>query len=967
MGVLLAGRAAQRTVQGMAKGGAKKPKPGRATKEPGETIAIRGARVHNLKNVDLDLPRNQLIVITGLSGSGKSSLAFDTLYAEGQRRYVESLSAYARQFLGQVDKPDVDRIDGLSPAIAIDQKTTSQNPRSTVGTITEIHDHLRLLYARVGIAHCPKDGSVLQGGGIDGALFDLLNAAKTPQRAVVYAPVARGKKGTFVDEFKAIIKKGFVRVRIDGNVVELDKVGALEKNKKHDIDIVIDRIVIKPGEKKSEIRLRDALETALGHGEGAASVEAEDGTWKRFVATRNICPTCADAWPDLEPKSFSFNSPYGACGSCDGLGTLIEGDERLFISDKNLPIVDAIACFSGASWSAGYQRQALQAMLKGEGVPVRTTWANMDAATRELVLNGSADTYPSGRWNLRYSGILPWLAERREDAEWYGQWMSETLCGSCRGRRLNPHALAVEISGKSIADVEAMSVEDFCTWMKNLQLSRRDTIIAGKLVKEINNRSNFLLEVGLGYLTMDRSAKTLSGGEAQRIRLASQVGSGLVGVLYVLDEPSIGLHPRDNQQLLATLRRLQEAGNTVVVVEHDEETIRAADWVVDVGPGAGSHGGRIVASGGVEDVCAAKESLTGQYLSRQKNIAVPAKRRESERSLKIVKAGENNLRNIDVEVPLGNLVAITGVSGSGKSTLVGEILRPALLRKLHGSNVVVGKHERIDGIEHLDKVIDIDQSPIGRTPRSNPATYTGMFDKIRALYAAVPEARARGWKQGRFSFNIEGGRCETCSGDGEIRIEMHFLPDVYVPCESCGGSRYRAETLEVLYKNKSIADVLNMSVSTALQHFAAQPSILKTLQVLEDVGLGYIKLGQSATQLSGGEAQRVKLAEQLQRRSTGRTMYLLDEPTTGLHFEDVAKLVHVLDRLVEGGNTVVVIEHNLDVIKRADWVVDLGPEGGRGGGGIVVVGTPEQVAAHEKSWTGRHLQTVLPRGGRRGS
>jgi len=946
----------------------KSKKPGGDTESK---ISIRGARVHNLKNVDLDLPRDQLVVITGLSGSGKSSLAFDTLYAEGQRRYVESLSAYARQFLGQVDKPDVDRIDGLSPAIAIDQKTTNQNPRSTVGTITEIHDHLRLLYARIGTARCPKDGSVLRGGGIESAVEDIavVKIAETAGRAVIYAPVARGKKGTFADEFEAIVKRGFVRVRADGKILELSERPVLEKNKKHDVDVVIDRIVIKQGETKTRQRLREALEAAIEVGNGAAIVEQDGGGWTRYVATRNICPVCAESYPDLEPKNFSFNSPYGACQTCDGIGSLIQGDERRFISDENLPILEAIACFAGGSWSAGYQRQALQALLTGERVGAKTTWAGMSPTIRDLVLHGSENTYPLGRWNMRYSGILPWLEEKREDAEWYGQWMSEKRCETCEGRRLNPHSLAVEVGGETISKVESMSVEDFCAWIGGLNLSRRESIIAGKLVSEIKNRSGFLLEVGLGYLTLDRAAKSLSGGEAQRIRLASQVGSGLVGVLYVLDEPSIGLHPRDNQRLLATLRRLQEAGNTVIVVEHDEETIRAADWVVDVGPGAGEHGGEIVAAGGVAEICAAKRSLTGDYLSGRRTITVPKTRRNGDRHLRIVGARENNLRGIDVEIPLGTLVAVTGVSGSGKSTLVGDILRPALSKALHGSNVVVGAHDKIEGVEQLDKVIDIDQSPIGRTPRSNPATYTGMFDKIRALYAEVPEARARGWKQGRFSFNIEGGRCETCSGDGEIRIEMHFLPDVHVPCEACTGTRYRADTLEILYKGRSIAEVLAMSVDEAAKHFSAQPQIMKTLRVLQDVGLGYIRLGQSATQLSGGEAQRVKLAEQLQRRSTGKTVYLLDEPTTGLHFEDVAKLVHVLDRLVEGGNTVVVIEHNLDVIKRADWVVDLGPEGGVGGGAIVACGTPEAVARERGSWTGKHLRPLLhaARGGRRGA
>jgi excinuclease ABC subunit A len=922
---------------------------------PGEVISIRGARVHNLKNVDVDIPRNKLVVITGLSGSGKSSLAFDTLYAEGQRRYVESLSAYARQFLGQVEKPDVDRIDGLSPAIAIDQKTTSQNPRSTVGTITEIHDHLRLLYARIGRAHCPKCKVPLSGGGVDRGVEDILK--EHSGRAVVYAPFAKGRKGSFVEELKAIGRKGFVRVRVDGVVHDIGEVPSLEKNKKHDIEVVVDRLVLRD-EKAAEKRLKESVETALREG-GAAIVEALDGGWKRYVAEKNACMQCGESYPELEPRSFSFNSPFGACTECDGIGMLLEGDEHLFVPDPKALVGEAVACFNGGSWSAGYQRQALAAMLAGEKVSGRLTWEKMDARVRDLVLNGSEKTYPLGRWNMRYSGVLPWLAAKREDAEWYGQWMSEKPCGGCGGRRLSPYSLAVEVGGKSIAEVESFSIERFCAWLADLGLEEREQRIAGRLIKEIAARSGFLLEVGLSYLTLDRAAKTLSGGEAQRIRLASQVGSGLVGVLYVLDEPSIGLHPRDNQRLLATLERLRDAGNTVVVVEHDEETIDAADYIVDVGPLAGQGGGRIVATGHRQDIEAAKNSLTGDYLSGRRSISVPKTRRDPTGRLEIKNARENNLRGIDVEIPLGVLVAITGVSGSGKSTLVGEILRPALLRKIAKQNIVAGAHDELVGVEQIDKVIDIDQSPIGRTPRSNPATYTGVFDKIRGLYAEVAEARTRGWKQGRFSFNIEGGRCETCKGDGELKIEMHFLPDVYIPCEACAGSRYRADTLEVLFKNKNIAEVLNMSVETAREHFSAQPAIARTLETLVDVGLGYVKLGQSATQLSGGEAQRIKLAEQLQRRSTGRTLYLLDEPTTGLHFEDVSKLVHVLDRLVEQGNTVVVIEHNLDVIKRADWVIDLGPEGGSGGGGIVAQGTPEAVAKVRESWTGRHLGPVL--------
>ena len=922
--------------------------------------------MHNLRNVDLDIPRDRLVVITGLSGSGKSSLAFDTLYAEGQRRYVESLSAYARQFLGQVDKPDVDRIDGLSPAIAIDQKTTSQNPRSTVGTITEIHDHLRLLYARIGTAHCPRCAVPLAEGGIDNAVDEIVS--RYTGRALVLAPVVDGKKGVHQEVLDAALAAGYTRARLDGDIVELPHTSTLAKQRRHTVEIVVDRIVI-GSERSATRRIAASIETAVAYTGGAAVVEAADGSWRHLVATRNSCPQCAAAYPDLEPRTFSFNSPFGACTACDGLGTIMEGDEARFVPDPTLPVAEAISCFAGSSWSAGYQRAALGAMLRSEGVPKRTTWATMDADTRALVLYGSDLTYPSGKWQLRYAGVLPWLAQRRHEAEqdptrtqagqWVAQWMSERPCGTCSGRRLNPLALAVTVAGRNISDVEHLPLDAFAEWVSGITLDARRARIADRLLREIAARAGFLLEVGLSYLSLDRTARTLSGGEAQRIRLASQVGSGLVGVMYVLDEPSIGLHPRDNQRLLTTLERLRDLGNTVIVVEHDEETIRAADWVVDVGPGAGSGGGTIVASGPAAVVAACDASITGAYLTGRRHIAVPATRRTSTRSITVRGAAENNLRGIDVAIPLGCLVAVTGVSGSGKSTLINETLRPALLNALHGSRHTTGQHLRIEGIDAIDKVIDIDQSPIGRTPRSNPATYTGVFDKIRALYAATEEARVRGWTPGRFSFNVAGGRCEACNGDGELRIEMHFLPDVYVPCEECNGTRFRADTLEVVFKQRNIAEVLQMSVDEARTHFAAQPSIARTLDVLHDVGLGYVRLGQSATQLSGGEAQRIKLAEQLQRRSTGRTLYLLDEPTTGLHFEDVHKLVEVLDRLVDSGNTVLVVEHNLDVVKRADWVIDLGPEGGSGGGSIVATGTPEQVAAVPGSHTGTHLQHLL--------
>jgi excinuclease ABC subunit A len=893
----------------------------RRVENDGAVISIRGARVHNLKGVDVDLPRDQLVVITGLSGSGKSSLAFDTLYAEGQRRYVESLSAYARQFLGRVDKPDVDRIDGLSPAIAIDQKTTSQNPRSTVGTVTEVHDHLRLLWARIGVAHCPKCRVQLSAGGIHRSVGDVATS-HDGERALVVFPIAQGRKGTFVDELTKAQADGFVRARIDGKVVELPA-EPLEKNKKHDVEVVVDRVIVRNNE-RGHRRLLDALDTAMANGGGTASVAGLDGSWSWFFASSNTCALCGTSYPELEPRTFSFNSPFGACAACDGIGTIMEGDERLFVSDPSLRVVDAIACFSGVSWAVGYQRQALAAMLRAEGVGSSTPYEKLSAKHKNLVLNGSDRTYEHGRWNLRYSGVLPWLAQRRRDAEneqrreGAEQWMTEKPCRECAGQRLSPYSLAVEVAGRSIAEVAAMSVEDLSSWLDALDLDDRSRTIAERLVREIATRVGFLRHVGLGYLTLDRPTKTLSGGESQRIRLASQVGSGLVGVLYVLDEPSIGLHPRDNRRLLETLERLRDLGNTVVVVEHDEETIRAADFVVDVGPGAGENGGRIVAAGTVADIEAARDSLTGDYLAGRRSITVPSSRRSGQGSLRIEGARAHNLRGIDVDIPLGCLVAVTGVSGSGKSTLVGDILRPALARSLGSVRTVPGDHDRVVGVDSIDKVIDIDQSPIGRTPRSNPATYTGVFDKIRALYASMPEAQARGWKPGRFSFNVAGGRCEECSGDGELRIEMHFLPDVYIPCEACSGTRYRSDTLEVVYRNKSIADVLAMSVSEAMGHFAAQPAIMRTLQVLHDVGLSYLRLGQSATQLSGGEAQRIKLAEQLQRRSTGSTLYLLDEPTTGLHFEDVAKLVVVLDRLVDAGNTVVVIEYKLDVVKRAD-------------------------------------------------
>jgi excinuclease ABC subunit A len=944
-----------------------------------DRLIVRGAREHNLRNVSLDLPRDQLIVFTGLSGSGKSSLAFDTIYAEGQRRYVESLSAYARQFLGQMDKPDVDFIEGLSPAISIDQKSASRNPRSTVGTITEVYDYLRLLFARIGVPHCPKDGSPV--------------ARQTPQQIVdrvlelpagtkfqVLAPVVRGRKGEYTELLTDLSRQGFARARIDGEVRELTETIELARYENHTIAVVVDRLVAKAG---IERRLTDSLETALRLAEGVAEVELvgtprTDGAEGDEVLTFSqhlACPVCGTSYDELAPRNFSFNSPYGACTGCKGLGTKFEVDPELVVPDPDVSIRDgAIAPWSGAKGE--YFERVLEALATTYEFSLDTAWVKLTKAQQKLVLHGTGaktvhveyrNRYGRTRaYNTQYEGVVAWISRRHSEAE--GDWsreqlegyMREVACPDCGGARLGPASLAVLINGKNIFEVGNLSIAKSAEFLAALVLSQRDTMIAERVVKEVNARMRFLLDVGLDYLQLNRSAATLAGGEAQRIRLASQIGSGLVGVLYVLDEPSIGLHQRDNHRLIDTMIRLRDLGNTVIVVEHDEDTIRIADHIVDIGPGAGENGGEVLVSGSFQDLISAERSITGQYMSGKRSIPVPTERRPGKLASLVVKgARENNLDNITVEFPLGRFVAVTGVSGSGKSTLVNDILLASLMQKIYRAKTVPGLHKGIDGIEHLDKVIAIDQSPIGRTPRSNAATYTGVFDHIRKLFAATNEAKVRGYQQGRFSFNVKGGRCEACAGDGTIKIEMNFLPDVYVPCEVCKGARYNRDTLDVTFKGKSIAEVLDLPCSEAAVFFENQPSIARHMNTLVDVGLGYIRLGQPATTLSGGEAQRVKLASELSKRSTGRTVYVLDEPTTGLHFEDIRRLLIVLSRLVDQGNTVIVIEHNLDVVKTADWVIDLGPEGGSGGGKIIVEGTPEEVAAHPTSYTGQFLKPLL--------
>ena len=943
-----------------------------------EKIVVRGAREHNLKNVSLELPRDQLIVFTGLSGSGKSSLAFDTIYAEGQRRYVESLSSYARQFLGQMDKPDVDVIEGLSPAISIDQKSASRNPRSTVGTITEVYDYLRLLYARIGVQHCANDGTRLQRQTPQ-QIVDRIMALPEGTRFQVLAPVVRARKGEYDTLLADIAGQGFVRARIDGEIHDINeflKSGKkLARYEQHSIEIVVDRLVRRDD---IERRLTDSLETALKLAEGVAEVEliAKDEADNEVLTFSQhlACPKCGDSFDEPAPRNFSFNSPFGACPHCDGLGTKYEVDADLVIPDMSMSLNEgAIAPWRSAH--TGYFTRMLEAVAEEEGLDLDKPFNKLTAKQQKLVLHGREGAMvvkfrnrfgKVRQFSSQYEGVIPWIKRRHEDAdsdwtrEQFESYMREVPCPDCNGARLKPSTLAVTVNDRNISEVCDMSIGDSAAFLAGLTLGKRDAMIAERITKEINARLGFLLDVGLDYLTLSRSAGTLAGGEAQRIRLASQIGSGLVGTLYVLDEPSIGLHQRDNRRLIDTLHRLRDLGNTVIVVEHDEDTIKESDWIVDIGPGAGEHGGEVVYSGLVPGIAKAKNSVTGAYITGARTIPVPSSRRQPTGDQIVIRgAREHNLREIDVEIPLGCFVAVTGVSGSGKSTLIRDILLPAMMQQIYKSKEAPGKHKRVDGIAAIDKVIDMDQSPIGRTPRSNPATYTGVFDSIRKLFAAAPESKVRGYQPGRFSFNVSGGRCEACSGDGTIKIEMHFLPDVYVPCEVCKGARYNRDTLDITFKGKNIAEVLDMPISEALDFFSNQPSIARHMQTLVDVGLGYVRLGQSAPTLSGGEAQRVKLASELAKRSTGHTMYLLDEPTTGLHFEDVNRLLTVLSRLVDQGNTVLVIEHNLDVIKTADWLIDLGPEGGSGGGLVVCEGTPEHVAACAGSHTGRFLAPLL--------
>ena len=936
-----------------------------------EYIKIEGARAHNLKNINVQIPRDKLVVVTGLSGSGKSSLAFDTIYAEGQRRYVESLSAYARQFLGQMDKPDVDNIEGLSPAISIDQKTTSHNPRSTVGTVTEIYDYLRLLYARAGRPHCPNCGKPITQQSVD-QMVDRIMQLPAGAKLLIMAQLVRGKKGEHKKVLEQIRREGYVRVRIDGELHDLGEEIALEKQKKHTIEIVVDRLVVREG---MESRLADSLETALHAGEGVVYVQVVDGELLMF-SENFACVDCGISLPEIAPRMFSFNSPFGACPVCTGLGSHKEFDPALVVPDPTLSVADGV--FAPLSKNPNsYGMRAITALLAAHDYDAHTPWNRMDKKTQKMLLYGS-DEYVSFQYtnmfgeekeyHVPYEGVLPALTRRyretdsEEMRESYEDYMTDTPCSACHGARLKPEALAVTVGGKNIAALTALTIREADAFLMAAEqdFSPREAKIAGEILKEIHARLHFLLDVGLDYLTLSRAASTLSGGEAQRIRLATQIGSGLMGVLYILDEPSIGLHQRDNNRLLATLRHLRDLGNTLIVVEHDEDTMYAADHIIDIGPGAGEHGGEVVAEGTAAEIMKNPASITGQYLSRKKFIPVPAERRRGNGYfLEIVSASENNLKDVNVKFPLGTLTLVTGVSGSGKSTLVNEILYRGVASRLYRAKGKPGKHKKIKGLEHIDKVINIDQQPIGRTPRSNPATYTGVFDAIRELFSQVSESRMRGYKAGRFSFNVKGGRCEACRGDGILKIEMQFLPDVYVPCEVCKGARYNRETLEVHYKGKTIAEVLDMTIDEAVEFFANVPRIARKLEIIRDVGLGYIRLGQPATTLSGGEAQRVKLATELARRSTGKTLYILDEPTTGLHAADIHKLLLILQRLVDGGDTVVVIEHNLDVIKTADHIIDLGPEGGTGGGTIVAQGTPEEIVKVKASYTGQFLKPLL--------
>ena len=940
--------------------------------QPRQFIKIRGANENNLKNLDVDIPRNELVVLTGLSGSGKSSLAFDTIYAEGQRRYMESLSSYARQFLGQMEKPNVESIEGLSPAISIDQKSTNRNPRSTVGTVTEIYDYFRLLYARIGIPHCPKCGREIKKQTVDQMVDQIM---KLPERTRIQllAPVVRGRKGTHAKLLEQARKSGYVRVQIDGSLYELSEEIQLDKNKKHNIEIVVDRLIVKEGIEK---RLTDSIETVLNLAEGRLMVDTLDGNIQNFSQSF-ACPDCGISIDEIEPRSFSFNNPFGACPSCFGLGYKMEFDVDLMIPDKSLSIQQGAITVLG--WQSctdkgSFTRAILDALAKEYGFDLDTPFEEYPQKIRDILLYGTnghqVKVYYKGQrgegvYDVAFEGLIKNVERRYRETgsdatkQEYETFMRITPCPACKGQRLKPEALAVTVGDKNIYEVTSLSISSLQEFLNELKLTPTQEMIGEQVLKEIRSRVGFLVNVGLDYLTLSRATGTLSGGEAQRIRLATQIGSGLVGVAYILDEPSIGLHQRDNDKLLATLKHLRDLGNSLIVVEHDEDTMRAADCIVDIGPGAGEHGGKLVAIGTAEEIMKNPDSITGQYLSGKKKIPVPSERRKPTGFLIVRKAAENNLKNIDVKIPLGVMTCVTGVSGSGKSSLVNEILYKSLARKLNRARTIPGKHKCIEGVEQLDKVINIDQSPIGRTPRSNPATYTGVFDQIRDLFAATSDAKARGYKKGRFSFNVKGGRCEACSGDGILKIEMHFLPDVYVPCEVCHGKRYNRETLEVKYKGKNIYDVLNMTVEEALEFFDHVPSIKRKIQTLYDVGLSYIKLGQPSTELSGGEAQRIKLATELSKRGTGKTIYILDEPTTGLHFADVHKLIEILRRLSEGGNTVVVIEHNLDVIKTADYIIDIGPEGGDKGGTVIASGTPEEVAANPASYTGRYVSKYL--------
>lgn len=937
-----------------------------------DKIVIKEAKVHNLKNISLEIPRDKLVVVTGLSGSGKSSLAFDTLYAEGQRRYVESLSSYARQFLGLMEKPDVESIEGLSPAISIDQKTTSKNPRSTVGTVTEIYDYIRLLYARIGVPYCPNCGKKIQKQTID-QIVDEIMELEEGTKIQVLAPIVRGRKGEFTKQLEGYQKEGFVRVRIDGEIYELTDDFEIDRKKKHNIEIVVDRLVI---HEDIRSRLTESVETALRYANNLVSIDIP-GEETRLFSQNYACPDCGISFEELSPRMFSFNNPLGACPDCMGIGYLMKMDEDLIIPDKNKTLYDGVKAFGSSALKKGetMAKMYFESIANKYGVDISKPIKKLPREFMEKILYGTGSEVidfvyesPSGvrKFSTPFEGVLPTLERRHSETksqsmrDFYEMYMSNLDCPTCKGTRLKKESLAVRVGGKNINELTEMSIDCIQEFLNNLELSKKDAMIADQILKELNKRLQFLIDVGLDYLTLARSAGSLSGGEAQRIRLATQIGSGLTGVLYILDEPSIGLHQRDNDKLLATLKKLRDLGNTLIVVEHDEDTMYAADQIIDIGPGAGVHGGNVIAQGTAEKIKQIPESITGQYLSGKKKILVPEKRRKSnKKAIEIVGARENNLKNLSVKIPLGQFVCVTGVSGSGKSTLINEILYKSLAKEINGSNEKPGAHTEIKGIENIDKIINIDQSPIGRTPRSNPATYTGVFDFIRDIFASTNEAKMRGYEKGRFSFNVQGGRCEACSGDGIIKIEMHFLPDVYVPCEVCKGKRYNSETLQVKYKGKTISDVLDMTVEEALEFFKNVPRIHSKIQTLYDVGLGYIKLGQPSTTLSGGEAQRIKLATELSKKATGKTLYILDEPTTGLHIADVHRLVNILQRLVDTGNSIVVIEHNLDLIKTADYIIDLGPEGGDKGGTIVGVGTPEQIVRNDQSYTGKFLKKYL--------